>query len=384
MKNKNNIFIIKKMFSRIFGFYIRDCIKYAKLFLNCLIIPLLLLSCGEKKESINPNLVSRPVKTIMITDKPYELSYNFPGKVRADRKTILSFQVRGRIVKLPVKVGQTVKKGDLLAQLDPQNYKHLYLNCVAAYNEKKVKYRRAKALHRQDVISVGEYDTRVRQYEESISNLKIAKKKYNDTALYAAYSGIVAKKFVENYQEIQAKQPIFMFFNLKFLEIEMYLPEKYMILFENPKKYNCFANFLPFPDKKFKLKLKEYDAIADPQTLAYKIIFRMKNPEELRVFPGMSARVEMVKNVQYSDDDKYSYQVPVEAVVSNIDKSSFVWLVDKKTNAVYKQNVVVDEMRNDLIMINKGLKVGDRLVVSGVHHLHVGLKVHEYSHGKGR
>jgi membrane fusion protein, multidrug efflux system len=266
--------------------------------ISLIILFTLILTGCKKKDTENPNTVSRPVKTIKIEDIPYKLSYYFPGKVRADQKTILSFQVKGRVINLPIRVGQKVKKGDLLAQLDSKNYKNYYMKCIANYKEAKIIYERADKLNKQDVISVEEYDTKLKNYQIAISKMKIAKKKYNDTSLYAPYSGIIAKRYIENYQEVHSKEPILILQDLDYLEIEIYVPGKHIIDFKRDNIYNCYAIFSSLLEKKFKLKLKEYDAIADPQTLSYKIIFRMKNPENLNILPGMTARVEVKRTIK--------------------------------------------------------------------------------------
>ena len=368
---------------------IKQLIEIQNLKISNIIIPsiciiMLLTACGEKQTE-NPNIVSRPVKTQTITDTPYKLSYYFPGKVSADQTTILSFQVKGRIVEFPIKVGQKVKKGDLLAQLDEEHYKNNYLKCIADYNETKIQYERAKSLvGDKNVISQSEYDERLKNYEVAVSKLNIAKKKLNDASLFAPYSGTIAKKYIENYEEVEAKQPILILQDLTYLEVEIYVPGKHIIDFNKESTYNCYAIFSSEPNEKFDLKLKEYDTIADPQTLSYKVVYKMENPDIMNILPGMPARVRVDKIIKNKDNRKPIFKVPVESVFSSPDKKSYVWCIDSKSNTVFKHQVTVDEQKKDSMIISKGLIAGDVIAITGVNNLHEGQKVHTYKHGKSQ
>src|SRR5262245_19021812 len=67
--------------------------------------------------------VARPVKTVLVTPGGETHVRIFPGKVEAAKQAELAFQVSGLIVKLPVKEGQKVKKGDLIAQLREDEFR---------------------------------------------------------------------------------------------------------------------------------------------------------------------------------------------------------------------------------------------------------------------
>ena len=345
------------------------------------IIILSFSGCGQESENIN--LQPRPVKLLTVTDQPYTLSYYFPGKVLADKKTILSFQVPGRIIEIPIKVGMNVKKDDILAELDDRNYKNNYLKSKAKYQEAQIEYDRAEGLVKKDVISKAEYDNKKMNVDVAKSEMEIAKKEFNDTVLYAPFTGVIAKREVEKYQEVKAKEPIFIIQNLDYLEIEVFIPGKHIINLQNIDSYKCDARFSSVADEKFKLEIKEKDTIADPQTLAYRVIFRMPSPPQMNILPGMTARVEITKTIKNDENKDNQYKIPVEAVVSNPDKSSFVWLVDPDTMTVHKNDVKINQIKNNSVIINEGLKAGDVLAVSGVNYLSEGQKVYQYNDEKG-
>jgi RND family efflux transporter MFP subunit len=84
---------------------------------------LLPLAGGCSPQGSPPPEVARPVKTIVVTASGETRERVFPGKVEASKKAELAFQVPGLIVRLPVKEGQKVKKGDLIAQLREEEFR---------------------------------------------------------------------------------------------------------------------------------------------------------------------------------------------------------------------------------------------------------------------
>src|SRR5262245_50560447 len=80
-------------------------------------LSILLFAVGCSRQDSTPTDVARPVKTMVVAAGGESHVRSFPGKVEASRKVELAFQVPGRLDKLPVKEGQKVAKGELIAQL---------------------------------------------------------------------------------------------------------------------------------------------------------------------------------------------------------------------------------------------------------------------------
>jgi RND family efflux transporter MFP subunit len=82
-----------------------------------LALSLILLAAGCSGQDSAPSDVARPVKTIVVAAGGEPHTRTFPGKVEASKRVELAFQVPGLLVKLPVKEGQSVAKGEVIAQL---------------------------------------------------------------------------------------------------------------------------------------------------------------------------------------------------------------------------------------------------------------------------
>ncbi|CEK10092.1 biotin/lipoyl-binding protein [Legionella hackeliae] len=101
----------------------------------------LLLSCGEK-ESKQSTEVARPVKVIQIGNYKSFDSRAFPGRAKASQEVDLSFNVSGSLTELPIKVGDKVKKGDLIAKLDPREFDAKLKSAKAEATRDKQNYLR--------------------------------------------------------------------------------------------------------------------------------------------------------------------------------------------------------------------------------------------------
>jgi signal recognition particle subunit SRP54 len=85
--------------------------------LQLVALTIVCLTAGCSRQSETRSEIARPVKTMLVTDGDQSLARTFPGKVEASKTTELAFQIPGLLVRLPVKEGQKVAKGEVVAQL---------------------------------------------------------------------------------------------------------------------------------------------------------------------------------------------------------------------------------------------------------------------------
>jgi len=85
-------------------------------------LPIICLTAGCSRPSETRSEIARPVKTMLVETGDRSLARTFPGKVEASKTVELAFQVSGLLVKLPVKEGQKVAKGEVVAQLRPDEF----------------------------------------------------------------------------------------------------------------------------------------------------------------------------------------------------------------------------------------------------------------------
>ncbi|MEA3468851.1 MAG: efflux RND transporter periplasmic adaptor subunit [Thermodesulfobacteriota bacterium] len=330
--------------------------------------------CSEKEEPVKKEVI-RPAKIMIIEQQETAENSKFPGKVQALDRVEISFEVSGKLVELAIKEGQRVKKGDLVARIDPSDYKNNLAAQQAKVNQAKAEVDRYVNLLKEKVVAKSTYDVKKRNYEVAVSGLNIARKAFNDTRLKASFDGIIGKRFVDNYQIIQAKQPIVSLQRLSAIEIVVNAPENIMRENSEDLSVKFKAAFANYPDDIFSLAVKEYAVEADSQTQTYRVVFTMPTPEGKTILDGMTATV-FVEMVSAAVD---AVEVPVQSIFYDEDDKAYVWKTSPDLH-VNRHPVEVGTLTNGgNIKITSGLVSGDRIITAGVQKLTEGLKVREFT-----
>jgi RND family efflux transporter MFP subunit len=334
--------------------------------------------CGKKKEEVVKKEVIRPVKIITVDmTGGQDIVREFPGKVRATQRVDLAFQVAGPLISLPVEEGQRVKKGDILARIRPRDFETEVDKAKAKALEAEQQFLRYKDLYAKNQVSKADFDKYKSQSDISKALLKEAEDTLDDTFLRATFTGVVAKKYVENFQDVQAKEPIVSLQDISEVEVLVNVPENLMASVQKEKAKDttvAFATFITMPDKQFPLRLKEFATEADPQTQTFLVTLLMDQPSEMNVLPGMTATVVASKYKEKREEGKIL--IPAIAVLPDYDGDSSVWVYQPENKAVVQRKVKTGELSgSDSIEIIEGLQIGDQIAVTAVNSLQDGMKV---------
>ncbi len=333
-------------------------------------LSLTLSACQQEKST--KAAMPRPVKSIVLGNTQSNVIRHFPGKVLPSKSAELSFEVAGKLVSLPIKKGESVNKGQLLAQLDQKPFEDTQQQMQARHDLNKSQYLRGKELVKNNFISRSEYDKLYSNYKVSEANLSTAKRNLKDSTLIAPFKGIVADSYVENHEQIKAKETLMSLHDITELDIEIHVPEKFMQKLKDKEKdhdtNDLTVKFDAFPKKQFNIDFKEFSSQSDPDTQTYAVVFIMKQPESINVLPGMSVTVSASMSNKDINQPDY-YILPIGAVFSENNQQSYVWLVNPTKLTVYKQAVKTGMMQGSNIEVTAGLKPGQRVVIAGVHQL---------------
>jgi RND family efflux transporter MFP subunit len=352
-------------------------LKSTQLFILSLpiIAALLLTSCG-KKEEIAEEPVAQPVKSIVLGGGASGTRGSYPGTVRALETADLAFLVSGQIVELPIKRGQFVNKGELIARLDPQDYEQKFTRERAKFVEAQSDLNRYRKLYEEGVIPVADLKLKESEFEVTRANMKVAEKALNDTYLKAPFSGVIARQHHENFQNVQAKDPVVRLQDLSRLKIEISVPESDVAgAPADPESVEAVSRFDNIPDREFPLAIEEWETEADAVTQTFLVKFTMAVPEDANIMPGMSATVVLANEV-LNKEEVTQFVLPSVAVAAGTGDGQHVWVVDEETMTVHKKPVQVGEVTGvGNIKITGGLASKDRVVVAGTSHLREGMKV---------
>jgi RND family efflux transporter MFP subunit len=324
--------------------------------------------------------VIRPLKMFTVGQSFSNPVRKYPGKVSAIEKVTLGFQVDGPLIELPIRKGETIKKGDLLAKIDPRDFKNRLDSTKAELDQTSTQLERIKKAAATGAVSKTDLTNAQAAYEQADANYKIAQKAMQDTELLSPFDGMIANVFVDNYQNVQAKQEIVTIQRGDDILIVVNVPEERIIRTKMTKdKFRFVAIYDSLPGREYDVVVHEYSLEADPITQTYLITFRMALPEDVAILPGMTATIlEYPLMVQ---EEAKVLLVPIDAVPIDGSGQYYVWKIKKEKDdlcSVQRQNVTVGKIETDKIQILEGLSVGDRIAANGVHMLQEGQKVTEF------
>ncbi len=347
---------------------------------------LLLTACTEQAAQSDVEQVVRPVKLFNINSNSDQAIRSFPAEVVANQGSYLAFRVNGELLEFPALAGQHVEKGELLAKLDPEDFELQYEERKARFELAESQLERVQKLFDRSIASQSELDQATANKQVAESAMKIAKTNLDNSELRAPFAGTVAKVFVKNFENIQAKQNILRLETRDLMDVVIQIPEKLIARIDKDVQYQPEVVFDGYPDKSYQLTIKEFDTQADPTTLTYKVVFSLPVPEDFNLLAGMTGRVDIDLSKITSSQSAYTL-LPVEAVFSEPTepegKNSYVWVFDENSGQVHKQAVKVGQLHRDGIEVLSGIEKGQTVVAAGVHFLEEGMKVRPWQKERG-
>ncbi len=336
-------------------------------------------ACSKPAPQADP---VRAVKVMKVGTSGVQAVHEYAGEVRARVESRLGFRVAGKIVKRQAEVGQRVKVGQILAQIDPQDYKLAFeagsaLVAAAATNRDlaAADYKRFAALKDQNFISGAELERRETtlkaaqaQLEQAQAQLKSQSNQTGYANLVADVAGIVTAVEAEPGQVVAAGTPVVRIAQDGARDVVFNVPEDRLrdTLVGTAVTVKQWAQ-----EGQSQGRVREVAASADPATRTFPIKVAVDAKEApalgstVYVYPASGfAGVQVIK-------------LPTSALFQS-GKASHVWVLDTQSMTVKSTPVQVATADGNEAVIESGLQTGMQVVTAGVHVLAAGQKVTIY------
>ncbi|OAJ94233.1 efflux RND transporter periplasmic adaptor subunit [Vibrio bivalvicida] len=323
--------------------------------------------CNKANSEMTHSVV-KPVKLIEVPDLSTKKFDSFIATIDATDRAALSFQVAGEIESINVRMGSVVKKGDVLAELDPTDYQLAFDARLAEYNLAKTAFERAVQLHIKQLISVDTYDQNETQYKAAKAALEQARTDLNYTQIIAPFDGVVSLTFGKEYQVVGANQPVLNLIDNNVLDVVLTVPVSYVE--RHGLDHIADSSFQVVMDSHKQIsmpaKFKEISTQPDADTNSYTASLIVKRPQQLNLLPGMTGQVQLL-NEQRGEGLNFAST----AWVSLQNGEGQLYRFDTKTETISLIHVVLDSNGN----IVDGVTSGDLIVQAGVENLSPGQQV---------
>jgi len=363
--------------------------------ISCTVVYTLLVICISSlafscsKKEVEKKEIIRPVKAYEIPSAGTFSERNFPGRAKATQEVDLAFRVAGPLIEFPVDIGDKVEAREIVARIDPRDFEVNVKsaqgkldNAIAALRRAQSEYQRELNILKQDpgATSKTAVDRKREQRDKARAdiksleaNLDSAKDQLEYTYLRAPFDGNVVSTFVENFENVQAKQPILRILDDSKIEMVVNIPETMISL--APYVEDVLVEFDTFPGNKIPAIIKEIGTEASETTRTFPVTLIMDQPDGFRILPGMAGKAEGSVPKEKSIRT-YGTEVPITSVFTDqASGNTFVWVIDKSDSVVHKRKVETGEVADNGIQILSGLEEGEIIASAGVHYLFEGQKV---------
>lgn len=308
------------------------------------------------------------IDTVLSADK--QTSLQFPGRVKAAQDINLAFRVSGTILNMQVDDGAHVRKGQLLAELDPTDYQIQLDATEAEYERVKAEAERVMALYKENVTTPDANDKAVYGLKQITAKYNHAKDQLGYTRLYAPFNGYVQKRLFNPHETISAGMPVLSIISEGAPEVEINLPAAEYVRRRQFTDYHC--TFDIYPHQEYTLNLISVTPKANANQL-YTMRLQLENSGNQPVpSPGMNTMV----TIECSTDGVRNLSVPGGAILRKDGKTA-VFLYDASTQTIRRCDVSVVRLLSNgrCLITSEEIKPGDLIVASGVRHVKDGEQV---------
>ncbi len=342
----------------------------------------LLAACSKPAPAPEP---VRAVKIHTVGESGLTFSDEYSGEVRARAESRLGFRVAGKIVKRQAQVGQRVKAGQILAQIDPQDYKlaaDASRAALAAATTNRdlaaADFKRFQSLKEQNFISGAELERRESALKAAQAQVAQAQAQLANSGNQVGYAnlvadvpGIVTAVDAELGQVVSAGSLVLRIAQDGPRDVVFSVPEDKIAsvaVGTAVKAWRWGADAAADLNG----KIRELAASADPLTRT----FAAKMSLEASTNLPLGATVVVLPSSALAGVQ--AIKLPTSALMQSAQGASQVWLLDQATMTVKRVTVQVATADGNEAVIASGVKPGDMIVSAGIHVLSAGKKVSIY------
>ncbi|MDP2263289.1 MAG: efflux RND transporter periplasmic adaptor subunit [Hydrogenophaga sp.] len=350
----------------------------------------LMAACSPKPAPEEP---VRSVKLLTVAAGGLVSSTEFAGEVRARSESRLGFRVGGKLLQRPAEVGQRVKAGDLLAQLDPQD---LALSSQAAQAQVSAAQtqrdlaaadlKRFEDLKAQGFVSGAEIERRQASLQAAEASLRQARAQGSVQGNQATYArlladgpGVILAVEADVGQVVAAGTPVVRLARDGARDVVIAVPEDRVAQLRPglPAQVRLWAAAADSPATALSAVVREVAASADPVTRTYQV--KLALPEGTPVSLGATAYVTLAPAAGAAPA---VIKLPTSALMrseAGAPQSTSVWVFDAASSTVQARPVSVAGADGNEVVITGGLQPGEEVVAAGVHVLAPGQKVTRFA-----
>ena len=352
-----------------------------------LFVPLLMVNgCGKEEK---PEEVIRSIKWMKVAETSAKQIRMISGTTKPVDQTALSFAVGGTVEKVEVKLGEQVKKDQVLAELDRQPFVLAVKDAEAGLAkaqaivvERRANYERYVALYESNNASKAEldearasFDSAKSQVNAAQAQLGLARHDLRKTKLRSPFNGTISVKEIEPYMEVPVGKAVFGLDGEESgYEVSAAVPDSLLINLSVGDEAEVI--FPTLNNRRVRGVITELGSRSRSASTYPVTVQLQEQYDDFRSGMSVDVAFEFMPESETGEPLVTGLAVPLSAFLVGEGKTSFLFIYDKESSTVKKTQVKTLALRENDVLVKPGaLKAGDIIATAGVQFLTDGQKV---------
>jgi multidrug efflux system membrane fusion protein len=316
-------------------------------------------------------------------------SIRYPVEAAARYSNAMSFRVAGKLIERAVRLGDSVRKGQVMARLDAVDAQKQAVSAQASLEAAehrlvfaKQQLDRDQAQFAQNLIAANQLEQTEDAYaaalagrEQSAAQLVVARNTLQYNTLVADHDGLITSENADTGQVVSAGQAVY---GLAWTgDMDVNLDAAASDLYRIAVGQAASITFPALPGRLFDARVREVAPAADPQSRTYRVKLTLRQP-------GAAVRLGMTGDATLSPAtatgnaaaDGPTFNVPATAIFHQ-GKDPAVWVIRSKDSTLELRSVTVGSYGDRSSLVTGGLRDGDTVVLAGVHTVYAGERVRQ-------
>jgi multidrug efflux system membrane fusion protein len=352
------------------------------------LVALTAVGCGRNKVAVVPPaiVVALPVRSEAGTGGGAE-AIRYPVEVAARYSNPMSFRVPGKVIERKVRIGDPVKKGEVVARLEPTDAQKQAASAKAALDaaEHRLVYAKQQldrdtAQGEQNLIASNQLEQTQDAFsaaqagrEQAAAQWVVARNNLEYNSLVADHDGVITSENADTGQVVSAGQAVY---GLAWSgDTDVTLDAAASDLGRIAVGQAATVTFPALPGRNFDARVREITPAADPQSRTYRVKLTLAQPGQV-VRLGMTGDAVLAPVTVTSGSavaPAATYTLPATAIFHQ-GSSPAVWVIGANSTLELRA-VTVHSYSDHATVITGGLKEGETVVLAGVHTVYAGERV---------
>lgn len=319
----------------------------------------------EESPKEKEEIVAIPVKIATAMKGPISSYLEFDSILETESAVEVHPESSGLVVEVMAEVGDTVKTGQVIAQLENEEQEVNVRESLSRYKHLQSNFKRTEDLFERNLINQQEYDTEVFDLEQAEINYERSRIRLEDTLIRAPVTGVVAKRLTQTGERVTTSKVLFSLLNMDELFAQVNIPGQHMLKIQKGLKAEVVSEIIEGISYEAQVKLVSPAIDSASGTFNVKVTVDPESPTP--IYPGMFVTVRIVL-----DTKENAVIIPKAAIVHEGEKM-FIYTVSDEV--AKKQEFNPGYASIDTIESVSGVEEGDSVIVLGHNSLKDGAKV---------